>query len=86
MDNEKKKSWEKRLEGEPDELAVDFVESLSVDKRLYKYDIVGSIAHSQMLAEQRLITKEDNGPDPVQWNRHDNRISESYCRGKKNRN
>jgi argininosuccinate lyase len=59
MDNEKKKSWEKRLDGEPDELAVDFVESLSVDKRLYKYDIVGSIAHSQMLAEQKLITKEE---------------------------
>ena len=51
------KSWEKRLAGEPDELMVDFVESLSVDKRLYKYDIVGSIAHAQMLAEQKLITK-----------------------------
>jgi argininosuccinate lyase len=51
------KSWEKRLVGEPEELTVDFVESLSVDKRLYKYDIVGSIAHAQMLAEQKLITK-----------------------------
>ena len=54
-----KKSWEKRLSGEPDELTVDFVESLSVDKRLYKYDIVGSIAHAQMLAEQKLITKSE---------------------------
>ena len=53
-----KKSWEKRLSGEPDELTVDFVESLSIDKRLYKYDIVGSIAHAQMLAEQKLITKD----------------------------
>ncbi len=52
-----KKSWEKRLSGGPDELTVDFVESLSVDKRLYKYDIAGSIAHAQMLAEQKLITK-----------------------------
>ena len=34
------KSWEKRLAGEPDELTVEFVESLSVDKRLYKYDIL----------------------------------------------
>lgn len=59
MDNEKKRSWEKRLGSEPDEVTVDFVESLSVDKRLYKYDIVGSIAHSQMLAEQKLITKEE---------------------------
>ena len=54
-----KKSWEKRLAGEPDELMVDFVESLSIDRRLYKYDIVGSIAHAQMLAEQKLITKNE---------------------------
>jgi len=53
------KSWEKRLASEPDKLTVDFVESLSIDKRLYKYDIVGSIAHAQMLAEQKLITKEE---------------------------
>jgi argininosuccinate lyase len=59
MDEEKKKSWEKRLAGEPDALTVEFVESLSVDKRLYKYDIVGSIAHAQMLAEQKLITKDE---------------------------
>jgi argininosuccinate lyase len=52
-----KKSWEKRLSGTPDQLMVDFVESLSVDKRLYKYDIAGSIAHAQMLAKQKLITK-----------------------------
>jgi len=56
---ERTKSWEKRLSGEPDELTVDFVESLSVDRRLYKYDIVGSIAHAQMLAEQNLINKSE---------------------------
>ena len=53
------KSWEKRLASEPDRRMVDFVESLSIDKRLYKYDIVGSIAHSQMLADQRLITRDE---------------------------
>ncbi len=53
------KSWEKRLTGEPDELAVEFVESLSVDRRLYKYDIAGSIAHAEMLAEQKLITRDE---------------------------
>jgi argininosuccinate lyase len=51
------KSWEKRLSGEPDQLMVDFVESLSIDKRLYKYDIAGSIAHAKMLAQRKLITK-----------------------------
>ncbi len=53
------KSWEKRLAGEPDELTINFVESLSIDKRLYKYDIVGSIAHAQMLADQILITRDE---------------------------
>jgi len=56
---EQKKSWEERLAGEPDELTIDFVESLSIDKRLYKYDIVGSIAHAQMLAQQKLISKDE---------------------------
>jgi argininosuccinate lyase len=56
---EVEKSWEKRLAGAPDALTVDFVESLSIDKRLYKYDIVGSIAHAQMLSEQSLITKDE---------------------------
>lgn len=54
-----KKSWEKRLGGKPDERMVDFVESLSVDERLYKYDVVGSIAHCQMLAECGLLTKDE---------------------------
>jgi argininosuccinate lyase len=55
----KLKSWEHRLAGAPDRLMVDFVESLSIDKRLYKYDIAGSIAHAQMLAQRKLITKSE---------------------------
>ncbi|MDD5459458.1 MAG: argininosuccinate lyase [Phycisphaerae bacterium] len=54
-----KKSWEKRLKGQPDPKTVDFVESLSYDFRLYKYDIAGSIAHAQMLYEQNLILKDE---------------------------
>lgn len=56
---DEKKSWEKRLVGQPDRLTVNFVESLSYDKRLYKYDIVGSIAHAEMLAKQKLISKDE---------------------------
>ena len=51
------KSWQSRLSQDQDALAVDFVESLSVDIRLYKYDIAGSIAHAQMLSEEKLITR-----------------------------
>ncbi len=53
---DKQRSWEKRLAAKPDELTVNYVESLSYDTRLYKYDIVGSIAHATMLAERKLIT------------------------------
>jgi len=56
-----KRSWEKRLTGETDELTLDFVESLSYDKRFYKYDIAASIAHARMLAEVGLITKSEFG-------------------------
>ncbi len=57
MMSKQEKSWEKRLSGSVDELAVDFVESLSYDRRLYKYDIAGSIAHAEMLAAVKIITK-----------------------------
>ncbi len=53
------KSWQARIEGPQDALAIDFVESISVDARLYKYDIAGSIAHAQMLSEQKLITRDE---------------------------
>ena len=56
-----KKSWQHRLKNTPDELAMNFVESLSYDTRLYKYDIAGSIAHAEMLSEQGLITAEEFG-------------------------
>lgn len=51
------RSWEKRLSSKPDDLTVDYVESLSYDKRLYKYDIIGSMAHAAMLAAQGFITQ-----------------------------
>jgi argininosuccinate lyase len=56
---ETQKSWEHRLAKATDSLAVDFVESLSFDTRLYKYDIAGSVAHAQMLCQQKLLTKDE---------------------------
>src|SRR5438093_12113601 len=40
-------------------LAQSFVESISYDRRLYKHDIAGSIAHATMLAKVGLITDAD---------------------------
>ncbi len=53
------KSWQSRLSNDQDELAVEFVESLSLDRRLYKYDIAGSIAHAEMLTEQHLVSRDE---------------------------
>jgi argininosuccinate lyase len=51
------KSWQARIAEATDALAQSFVESISYDKRLYKHDIAGSIAHAAMLAKVGLITE-----------------------------
>lgn len=56
------KPWEQAkgaVEHSPDPLAEKFVASLSYDRRLYKQDIAGSIAHAQMLKKVDLISKND---------------------------
>jgi len=50
------KSWQSRIGEGADELAQKFVESISYDRRLYKHDIAGSIAHATMLAKVGLIS------------------------------
>lgn len=37
----------------------EFISSLSFDKKLVKYDLLGSIAHAQMLGKCKIITKEE---------------------------
>lgn len=51
-----KKPWSGRFTGKTAASAESFTESISYDKRLWKYDIQGSIAHARMLARQRVIT------------------------------
>jgi argininosuccinate lyase len=52
----KEKSWQSRIGEGADALAQSFVESISYDRRMYKHDIAGSIAHATMLAKVGLIT------------------------------
>jgi argininosuccinate lyase len=52
----KEKSWQARIGEATDALGQSFVESISYDRRLYKHDIAGSIAHATMLAKVALIT------------------------------
>ncbi|MCL2201424.1 MAG: argininosuccinate lyase, partial [Oscillospiraceae bacterium] len=49
------KLWGGRFDGQTDEMANHFHSSISFDKRLYKQDITGSMAHAQMLGRQGII-------------------------------
>jgi argininosuccinate lyase len=53
------KLWAGRFSKETDSLVNDFNSSISFDKRLYKQDISGSVAHAQMLSECGIITKDE---------------------------
>ncbi|MCD6378561.1 MAG: argininosuccinate lyase, partial [Planctomycetes bacterium] len=50
------KSWERRLSGQIDEETMLLLASLDVDAELYKYDIIGSLAHAIMLREIGILT------------------------------
>ena len=53
------KLWGGRFSKETDSLANDYNSSIKFDKRLYKEDITGSIAHVKMLGNQNIIPKEN---------------------------
>ena len=53
------KLWGSRFEGKTDSLADKFSFSIEYDYRLAKYDVIGSIAHAQMLGKCKIITQAD---------------------------
>jgi argininosuccinate lyase (EC 4.3.2.1) len=50
-----KKMWGGRFSKKTDLLTDDFNSSIAFDQRLYKQDIIGSIAHARMLGKQNII-------------------------------
>jgi argininosuccinate lyase len=56
-----KKPWGGRFTQETDALTEEFTASISFDKRLYRYDIRGSIAHCESLAKAGIISTEEKG-------------------------
>ncbi len=50
--------WGGRFTSDTNQDVAEFTESISFDKRLYKYDIMGSKAHVTMLAKQNIIPTE----------------------------
>ena len=53
------KLWGGRFDAPPDALVEAFTASIDFDRRLYREDIAGSIAHARMLARQSIIPTED---------------------------
>ncbi|MEI6136249.1 MAG: argininosuccinate lyase, partial [Chloroflexota bacterium] len=53
------KLWGGRFSGETNDLVERFNASIDFDRRLYREDIAGSIAHAHMLAAQGIISAED---------------------------
>lgn len=53
------KLWQGRTDGKVSAVADDFNSSIKFDKRLYREDITGSIAHAEMLAKCGIISQDD---------------------------
>ena len=53
------KLWGGRFQKETDQLVNELNASISVDQRLYREDITGSMAHARMLGDCGIISKED---------------------------
>ncbi len=54
------KLWGGRFQKSTDKKVDDFNSSIRFDKRMYKQDIRGSVAHAKMLGKQGIISKEDS--------------------------
>ncbi|HEY5682716.1 MAG TPA: argininosuccinate lyase [Sulfuricaulis sp.] len=56
----KEKPWRGRFTESTDAAVEVFTASVDFDRRLYVYDIMGSIAHAQMLAKVGVLTKKES--------------------------
>jgi argininosuccinate lyase len=57
--SDKSKPWGGRFTEETDKLVELFTASLHYDRRLYRYDIEGSIAHTKMLVRQDILSAQE---------------------------
>ncbi len=53
------KLWDGRFAEETDKVVEKFTSSIAIDRRLYRHDIEGSMAHCRMLAQAGIITNEE---------------------------
>ncbi len=55
----RKKPWGGRFRGQTDSLMEAFSASIGFDRRLYRHDILGSVAHARMLAAVGVLSAEE---------------------------
>ena len=53
------KPWDGRFSEKTDQMVEAFTSSIAIDRRLYRHDIDGSIAHCRMLARSGIISEEE---------------------------
>ena len=54
-----KKLWAGRFRGETEPQVETFMSSLAIDRRLYRHDIAGSIAHCRTLERAGVLTRRE---------------------------
>lgn len=59
MKNSANKMWGGRFSASPSEVMLEINQSISFDKKLYKQDIRGSIAHATMLAQVGILSHDE---------------------------
>lgn len=57
--SDKKKLWGGRFQQPTDAFVEEFTASVKFDQRLAPYDVAGSIAHAQMLAKVKVLSKDE---------------------------
>lgn len=75
-----KKPWGGRFSKNTDTMVEEFTSSVDFDKRLYKYDIKGSIAHCKMLERCKIINDDEakkiiNGLEVIRKEIEENRFN-----------
>lgn len=56
----KNKLWGGRFSGRTHQAVERFTHSLSVDRRLARFDLLGSLAHARMLGKQKILSRSDS--------------------------
>ena len=54
------KMWTGRTDGVTEKIADDFNSSIKFDQRMFKQDIIGSMAHASMLGVKNIISQSLN--------------------------